>query len=393
MIIREKYISKIRDFYDSDLIKIITGIRRSGKSVILEQIKEEIEQHTTNIIYLNFEDRIVKRDIPDGDALIDYIDQKKTKDLWYVFLDEIQNLPGWNEACKTIRLHGCSVFITGSNSKLLSREFTKELSGRYVSFQIHPFIFKELTEYADQLGKSISVMDYLIWGGFPGRLNLPSEDAMKIYLLDLDETVVINDIINRYRIRKTDEFRRFADYVLISNAREFSVNSIASYMKSHGNKTSKTTIKKWLGYLEEAYAVKEIRPFSMKAKRELEYSFKLYDEDVAMNSIRVRDNRYDLSHNLENIVLNELIYRDYHVTVYQNKGKEIGFFAQKNNKGYYIQVALSVQEEKAYEREFAAFRNLDASCRKILITNDELDYSTSTVDHIKLRDFLLMDEL
>ena len=393
MIKRERYISQIRAFYDSDLIKILTGIRRSGKSVILSQIQEEISQYSSNIISLNFEDRTVRRKIQTGDDLIDYVDQIKDNQLWYVFLDEIQNLPDWNEACKTLRLHGCSLFITGSNSKLLSREFTKELSGRYVSFQIHPFVYKELTEYASQLNKTVSITDYLIWGGFPGRLPLPSEDAMRTYLLDLDETIVINDIINRYKIRKTDEFQRFVNYILVSNAREFSFNSITGYMASHGTKTSKTTIKKWLEYLEEAYVIQRIKPYSTKAKRELDYSFKLYNEDVAMNSIRVANNRFDLSHNLENIILNELRYKGYNVSIFQNSGREIDFLARKNSKTYYIQVALSVQEDKAYEREFSAFNKLDQSNRKILITNDELDYSTSTVDHVKLIDFLNADEL
>lgn len=393
MIKRERYLSQIRAFYDSDLIKVITGIRRCGKSVILDQIKDEISQRSKNVIYLNFEDRTVRRKIHNGDELIDYVDENKDDQLWYVFLDEVQNLSEWNEACKTLRLHGCSLFITGSNSKLLSREFTKELSGRYVSFRVRPFVYTELTEYATQLNKTISITDYLIWGGFPGRLALPSDEAMRSYLLDLDETIVINDIISRYKIRKTDEFQRFVNYVLISNAREFSFNSITKYMASHGSSTSKTTIKKWMEYLEEAYVIQRVRPYSTKAKRELDYSFKLYNEDVAMNSIRVSNNRFDLSHNLENIVLNELIYKGYEVSVFQNNGKEIDFYAQKHSKAYYIQVALSVQEEKAYEREFSAFNKLDQSNRKILITNDELDYSTSTVDHLKLIDFLKVDEL
>jgi len=393
MIKREKYIAPIRDFYNSDLIKVITGIRRCGKSVILNQIEDEIRQHSDKVISLNFEDRVVRRKIHNGDELIDYIDANKDNQLWYIFLDEVQNLPDWNEACKTLRLHGCSLFITGSNSQLLSREFTKELSGRYVSFRIHPFVYRELVEYATQLNKEITITDYLIWGGFPGRLSLPSEEAMRNYLLDLDETIVINDIINRYKIRKTDEFQRFVNYILISNAREFSFNSIAGYMASHGTKTSKTTIKKWMDYLEEAYVIQRIKPYSTKAKRELDYSFKLYNEDVAMNSIRVSGNRYDFSHNLENIVLNELRYKGYEVSVFQNNGREIDFYAQKASKAYYIQVALSVQEEKAYEREFSAFSKLDQSNRKILITNDEIDYSTSTVDHLKLRDFLVKEEL
>ena len=148
MIYREHYIKPIREFYDSDLIKIITGIRRCGKSVILEQIKEEIGKKSKNIVELNFEDRRIISNIPDANSLIEYIDTHKNKESkCYIFLDEVQNVRDWQEACKTLRLDNNSLFITGSNSKLLSKEFTKELSGRYVSFRIRPFIYKEIKEY------------------------------------------------------------------------------------------------------------------------------------------------------------------------------------------------------------------------------------------------------
>lgn len=145
-------------------------------------------------------------------------------------------------------------------------------------------------------------------------------------------------------------------------------------------------------YLSEAYVVDEIPLYSAKTKRELSYKAKIYDEDVSFNSLRVNDGRYDLDHNLENIVFNELLYRGYDLRVFDNKGKEIDFLASKNGKKYFVQVAYSVLSEKAYEREFAAFNDLDNANQKILITNDELDYSTSTVRHIKFKDFLLMDD-
>ena len=150
MINREHYLKQIREFYDSDLIKIITGIRRCGKSVILEQIKKEISTKTDNIIYLNFEDKKTLLNIPTWNILIDYIDSQRKEGKCYIFLDEIQVLDNWQEACKTLRIHNNSLFITGSNSKLLSKEFTKELSGRYVSFQIRPFVYKEIIEYCNE---------------------------------------------------------------------------------------------------------------------------------------------------------------------------------------------------------------------------------------------------
>lgn len=177
MIRREHYIEKVRPFYESDLIKIITGIRRCGKSVIMEQIINEISSKTDNIIYLNFEDKKVSNNIINGDDLIKYVEDNKRDGKCYVFFDEIQTLTGWQDACKTLRLYDYSVFITGSNSKLLSSEFTKELSGRYVAFRIRPFVYKEIVEFCLELGKEPSVADYLVWGGFPKRFEFDSIDA------------------------------------------------------------------------------------------------------------------------------------------------------------------------------------------------------------------------
>lgn len=393
MIYREHYISKIREFYDSDLIKIITGIRRSGKSVILEQVKDEIKNQTDNIISLNFEDKRVLNTIKDGDSLIAYVEQNRKKGKCYVFLDEVQMLDDWQNACKTLRLYDMSVFITGSNSKLLSKEFTKELSGRYVAFRIRPFIYKEILEYTKELKKECSITDYLIWGGFPKRFEFNTSEATIRYLNDLDDTIVINDLINRYHIKKEKLFRDLVNFILKSNARIISAKSIHKYIKDNHENCSINTIIKYLNYLEEAYITETIKQYSKKAKKELAYYFKIYNTDVALNSIRCIDNRYDLTHNLENIVYNELVYMDYKVTVYNNNGKEIDFLAQKDNKKYYIQVAYSVAEDKAYEREFSAFSNIDNLSQKIIITNDDIDYSTSAVKHIKLKDFLLMENL
>ena len=393
MVIREHYLKQIRPFYDSDLIKIITGIRRCGKSVILEQVQEEIKAVGKPCLFLDFDLKPTRNLIPDADSLIDYVDKYINKEKLYVFLDEIQNVKEWNEACRTLRLKNCSVFISGSNSKLLSKEFTKELSGRYISFRVRPFVYKEILEYAEQNGKKYSLSDYLVWGGFPAALAQDDVAAKRRYLTDLNDTIIYNDLENRYKIRKKEEFERIVDYILISNARIFSAKSISDYMKGKNISVSVPTVIKYLGYLKEAYVIADVALFSPKAKAKLNYYYKLYDEDVSMNSIRVSGTRYDLTHNLENIVLNELLFMGYEVTVYDNKGREIDFRAEKDGKTYLIQVAYSVAEDKAYEREFSAFSNIDNSIKKIIITNDDLDYSTSTVYHYKLKDFLMMNEL
>lgn len=393
MVSREKYLSEIRGFYDSDLIKIITGVRRCGKSVILEQIMAEIRQKSSNVIYLDFDDRMVTAQIETWKDIVSYVAEHRTGGLCYVFLDEIQEIDGWSTAVRALRRENCSVFVTGSNSKLLSAEFTEELSGRYVSFRIRPFVYKELKAYADEIGRNITVADYLVWGGFPKRIEFAGKDEQRRYLNDLDETIVVNDIINRYNIRKSADFKKVANYILISNSRIYSAKAISDYMKSHGISVSTNTVQNWIEYLASAYIIDRIPRYSNKAKKELELSKKIYNSDVALNSIRKTDNRYDLTHNLENIVYNELVYMGYNVSVFDNFGREIDFLAEKDCKKYYIQVAYSVVDEKAYEREFSAFRNISQADRKIIITNDETDFSTSNVQHISLSKFLMADNL
>ncbi|MBQ6233291.1 MAG: ATP-binding protein [Clostridia bacterium] len=393
MIIREHYLAQIRPFYDSDLVKVLVGIRRCGKSIILRQMADELTAQGKKCLLLDFDVRSVRKALPDADALIDYVTERIGDEKTYVFLDEVQNVQGWNEACRTLRLGNCSVFITGSNSKLLSREFTKELSGRYVSFRIKPFVFCEAKEYADQLGRPFNVSDYLIWGGFPASIEQHDEASMRRYLEDLNATIIYNDLENRYNIRKKDVFERITDFVLVSNARIFSAKSISDYMMSENVSVTVPTVIKYLEYLREAYVINNVPLFSSKTKAKMNYYYKIYDEDVSLNSIRSVGGRYDITHNLENAVLNELIYKGYEVTVYNQHGREIDFRAVKEGKIYLVQVAYSVTEDKAYEREFSAFADVDNTAKKILVTNDEIDYSTSTVYHYKLKDFLMMEEL
>ena len=393
MIRREHYIEQIREFYDSDLIKIITGIRRCGKSVILEQVMNEIKMESDNVIYLNFEDKKILNKIGNGEGLLDYVESNRKKGKCYVFLDEIQLLDNYVDAVKTLRLHDNSVFITGSNSKILSKEFTKDFSGRYAKFRIKPFVYKEILEYSKELNKECNIIDYLVWGGFPKRFEFDSEEARYRYLADLEETIVINDLITRFKIKKIELFKSLVDFIFQSNSRIISAKSIKDYIKHTHETCSVNTIIKYIEYLEEAYIIEKIRPYSTKKKETLKYYFKVYNEDVMFNSLRVVDNRYDLTHNLENVIYNELIYMGYNINIYNDSENEIDFLAHKDGKKYYIQVAYSVEDSKAYDREFKPFSKLDNSCKKILITNDELDYSTSVVTHIKLKDFLLMEDL
>lgn len=389
MISREHYLQQIRPFYESNLVKIITGIRRCGKSVIMDQIETELRQSGKKTLMLNFEDRSVSALITTVDELIDYISQYLGKEKLYVFLDEVQMIEQWNVACRTLRLKNVSLFITGSNSKLLSKEFTKELSGRYVAFRVRPFVFLEIQEYVKELQHDYSISDYLVFGGFPQAIEFPTKQARLRYLNDLYDTIVINDILNRYKIRKDNLFRRLVNYIMISNARIFSANSVQKFLKEQGFECSLNTILKYLSYLEEAYVISPIRQYSTKAKRELKYYQKLYVEDVSFNSIRQTDGHWDITHNLENIVYNELLYRGFNLFVFREGSQEVDFLAEKNNRQYLIQVAYSIAEESTYRREFALFNKLDQTREKIIITNDDFDFSTSTVRHINLKEFLI----
>ncbi len=387
MIIREHYLQQIRPFVETDLIKIITGIRRCGKSVLMDQLREELHAAGKRTVKINFEDRPTTRNITTADQLIDAIEAQLSDDKLYVFLDEVQVIPEWNIACRSLRLKNLSLFITGSNSKLLSREFTKELSGRYVSFRVHPFVYRELSQYSKELNRSYPLSDYLIYGGFPRVVEFDASARLQ-YLNDLDDTIVINDILNRYNIRKVELFRRLADFVLLSNSRIFSASSVQRFLKNEHIECSLTTVMKYLRYMEEAYIIAPIEQFSTKAKRALRYYRKIYNEDVAFNSIRQGNQRWDITHNLENIVFNELRYRGYELSVYTDNNLEIDFLATKNTEKYFIQVSYSITDESTYKREFALFNKLDNSVPKIIITNDVVNYSTDTVKHLRLQDFL-----
>ena len=344
--------------------------------------------------YLNFEDENVVSNINNSEKLLSYVENNRKEGKCYIFLDEIHEVENWNKAVKTLRLYDNSVFITGSNSKILSKEYTDAFSGRYVSFRIRPFVYKEILDYTKELAIEVNISDYLIWGGFPKRFEFNKTDMIR-YLTDLNESIIVKDLIIRFDIKNISLFRKIVNYVLMSNSRIFYARSIEGYLNNEHINCSVNTIIKYLGYLEQAYVINSIKPYSSKTKNELAYYFKVYDEDVSFNSLRCLNNRYDLTHNLENIVYNELIYMDYELKVLNKKDddKEIDFIAQKDGKEYYIQVAYSVVDPKTYEREFSAFDGLDNRVKKIIITNDDIDYSTSLVTHVKLKDFLLINSL
>lgn len=300
---------------------------------------EEMKEKTDNIIYLNFEKTADLLKVSKGIDLVKYIEKNKKNGKCYIFLDEIQEIDDWQIAVKDLRLdNNNSIFITGSNSKLLSSELLTLLSGRFVSFRIRPFVYKEILEYCDEIAKTTTVSDYLIWGGFPARFNINDIESTKLYLEELENTIVFNDLIKRYRIKKVISFKKIVSYILSNNSRIYSARTIHKNIKAQCEDISLNTVIKYIEYLKEAYIIDEIPQYSLKAKKELAYYGKIYNSDVCFNSLHINNNRFDIDHNLENIIYNELLYMGYNVKVYDNNGKEIDFIAQKNNKTYLVSV-------------------------------------------------------
>jgi predicted AAA+ superfamily ATPase len=393
MIRRTHYLDLIQPFIESDQIKIIVGIRRCGKSVVLSQIQDEIRPASTNIIYLDFELESVSSQIKDGHDLVQYVHSNRKEGKCYIFLDELQDLKDWNIAVRSLRLENTSIFITGSNSKMLSGEYASQLGGRYITIQLRPFVYQELEQYAKELNQEISIHDYLMYGGFPMLLTLPNETARSFYMNDLFSTIVLNDIIVRHGIKKPELFQRIAKYVILSNARLFSAKSIADYIKNERITCSVNTIQTYIRYLKEAFIISSIDQYDAKIKRNLLYYEKLYDTDVGFNTMLRQNRDMDLTHNFENAIYNELLFKGYSLSVFRYGDYEIDFLASKNHVDYLIQAAYSIAENSTREREFRPFDLTDNSMRKIMISNDDFDLSTGTVKHIKFKDFLELDDL
>lgn len=270
---------------------------------------------------------------------------------------------------------------------------TSFVSGRFIEIQVRPFVYKEILEMQKETNCSTSVEDYLMWGGFPARFSLNNQEQTIDYLSELENMIIYNDLIKRYHIKKEVVFKKICRFILQSNSRIISARSIHRVINQECENVSLSTVIKYIEYLKNAYIISERSKYDTMIKRELSYYCKVYDTDVCFNSLNRQNNRYDIDHNLENIVHNELIYRGYKLkTFITNKNKEIDFYATKDGKEYYIQVAYSVVDDKPM-REMSAFESIGNNSRKILITTDSIDYSTSTINHIKIKDFLMCDEL
>lgn len=399
MIKRETYLKKIRPFYNQDLMKVITGIRRSGKSVILKQIMDDISGNGENpekMIYINFE-LIEYSFIKDFYSLYQYIESQMDISMKnYVFIDEIQYVVQWEKSINSLKAkYGdkISIFITGSNSNLLSGELATLLSGRYVNFQIHPLSFSEanlIDEYKKNKNDDALFLDYMKWGGLPQRFYLSDEDSIRSYLRDVYDSVMVKDVITRFKITDLDLFNRIAEYISTTPSQSFSPESLSSYLINRcGKKVSTGTIYNYLEYMRQAFFVQKVDRYDVRGKRILNGKYKYYLTDLGLGQILNSSKKEQIGAYLENIVYNELLYRGYDVKIGIFSNCEIDFVAQKGSIKEYYQVTYYLIDENVIDREFGAYKNIPDNFPKYVLSMDKFDMSRDGIIHKNIIDWLL----
>ena len=400
MLKREIYLKKIRPFYESDLIKVLLGMRRVGKSVILNEIISEIQDNTDvsneQIIYVNFES-LEYSNIKDEIDLYNYVKSKIVKNKkMYLFFDEVQNVKNFEKAINSFRVDfDSSIFITGSNGKLLSSDISTLLSGRFVQFKIMPFTYKEYVEYSKQKGKFQDkdlFEDYLKFGGMPQRFNFNSESETLIYLKDLYASIISRDIFQRFNIQNINLLNSILKHLLLNTSNIFSANSIVKFLKSEGRSVATETVYNYIDNILESLIINKVNRFDIKGKNVLSSLSKYYATDFSMIEINEADINLNLGARLENLVYNQLLAFDYEVYVGKTYNGEIDFVVKKGRKKKYIQVSYILDNEKTILREFNAFNPINDNFDKYVISTDKFDMSRNGIKHLNIIDFLMMDD-
>lgn len=398
MIIRERYLKEIRKFYDQDLIKVIIGIRRCGKSVLMKQIIDELktkgidEEH---IIYINFED--YDYDIyTDSHKFHDFVKAKiKDNKKYYLFFDEIQNVDKWEKVINSFKVTlNVSIFLTGSNSDILSGELATHISGRYVSFKISPFSFKEVCELKNVLDKNkyelLDVFEeYVKWGGLPQVFMQVDDMSKKTYLNDVYNSIIVKDIVTRFNVKDVDLLNRIITYILTTPANTFSAESLSKYFESISRSVSLETIYNYIDYITRAMLIEKSSRYDIRGKRILTGKYKYYLTDLGFTNILSEGKKEQLGAYLENIVYNELINRGYTVYIGTNDASEVDFIATRFQEKIYIQVAYLLANEETITREFNAFNNIKDNYPKYVISLDNFDFSKDGIIHKNIIEWLL----
>lgn len=393
---RETYLEQIRPYYESDIIKVITGVRRAGKSILLDTIKDELKEKGVDekhIIYMNFEDL-------DFDYIVDAADLNKEIKArinddrkYYIFLDEIQHIDQFEKALASFRATlNVSLFVTGSNSALLSGELATLLTGRTVEFEILPFSFYEMKLFFELNGKVFSddlFMDYLKWGGFPLRFDYDEEVSVHRYLSNLYESIVNRDIVGKTKSADKKAFMDISLYILANAGKELSIDNIIETYKKENRDISRRTVYNYLERMKKAYLIHGVGRYNIVGKSALSNKEKQYAIDMGFRTINTNTINYEDTFFLENIIYNELITRGFTVYAGKTYKGEIDFVAIRNGKKCFIQVAYLLASEDTIRREFGAYDKITDASPKYVMSLDKIDMSHNGIIHVNIIDFLL----
>lgn len=397
MIRRNLYLDRIRPFIDQDLIKVLIGLRRSGKTILLSQIRDVLLERGVskeNIIEINFESRRFK-ELEAADIFYQYVTERvnQAKGRVYLFFDEIQHVEEWHSVIASFRIDfDCDIYVTGSNSKLLSGELATNMAGRYVSFHVYPFVLSEIQEFYDKNEMTYTreqlFTEYLKYGGLPMRLVLPDPHSVRTYLEDVYDSVVMKDILSRHAIRNENLLRKLLEFLLDNIGNPFSARSISRALISSGQATTVETILNYIDKLQAGMILSKAERYDIKGKNILASTEKYYAGDIGLRNINKASEQIDTNKLFENVVYLEMLSRGYDVKAGKLDTQEIDFVCYKGQKKLYIQVAYVLTED-CVAREFGNLEKIDDNFPKYVISNDIVDMSRNGIVHYNMIDFLL----
>ncbi len=393
MIIRNYYLEKLIALKNTEYIKIITGIRRCGKSTLLKMLKKHLisQEHIAEnrIIEINYE-KFQFDKLRDSRKLHEYITSQITSnELYYLFIDEIQELPQWPRIINSLRASGnIDIYVTGSNSRVFSGEHLTYISGRYTELKVFPLSFGEFKTFSNIEDNSNAFNDYIRIGSFPALAITDNEAQREAISSGLFDSIFSRDILLRGKIRDEGKFFRIAKFIGDGIGSQMSVNSIMNTLKSQGYKISAETIDNYITLMCKSFLLYSCERYDIRGKDILRTNGKLYMADLGLRNQLVGYKTGNIGHQIENLVYIELLRQGYEVYVGKLDNKEIDFIATQNNTKIYVQVAMTALDENTLTRELDPFYKIKDNYRKILITADTIDLSRDGIEHINLYDFL-----